>query len=441
MRAFFVAIVSCVMLVSCGVQEQASLNPHLVAETTLLHRNMKQLTEVIIHDAFSPPVASRIYAYTSLAAYEALRNSKPDYRSITTQLNGFPAMPAPEAGKQYNYLLAASKAFFTVAEKITFSKDTLINYEKELYAGFAGLLDKETYDRSLAYGEAVGNKVLERTTKDMYKETRGMAKFLGTGEEGKWKPTAPDYMDAAEPNWFRIVPLALDSSAQFKCPPPPVYSTDTTSPFYINVKEVYTTSNNLTPEQKEIARYWDDNPFVVEHSGHLMYANKKITPVGHWMGIAGIACSKQKLDAVETAEAYAVTAISIFDTFIGCWEEKYRTQVVRPITVINELIDRGWQPMLQTPAFPEYTSGHSGISAAAATVLTHRFGDNFAFEDTSDLEYIGMKRNFQSFKQAAAEASISRVYGGIHYRTGIEAGAMQGTKVASYILNKIKTKS
>ena len=109
---------------------------------------------------------------------------------------------------------------------------------------------------------------------------------------------------------------------------------------------------------------------------------------------------------------------------------------IKFLTVINEFIDLKWQPFLQTPPFPEHVSGHSGISAAGATVLTKLFGE-FPFEDTSDLEYIGMKRNFQSFKQAAQEASISRVYGGIHYRTGIDAGALQGEKVAEYISNKL----
>ncbi len=440
MRTFFTAIVACLLLVRCGVQERSVPHTHLPSDSSLLHRNLKQLTEVIIHDAFSPPVASRIYAYTTLAAYEALRHSKPGYPSLTAQLNDFAPMPKPEAGKPYNHLLAATKAFFTVAQKITFSKDTLIKYEQGVYDEFAGLLDAETYQRSIAFGAAIGNGVLERTTKDNYKETRGMAKFLGTGDEGKWKPTPPDYMDAAEPNWFRIKPLAMDSAGQFQCPAPPAYSTDTASPFFRYAKEVYTTTTTLTPEQKEIARYWDDNPFVVEHSGHLMYANKKITPVGHWMGIAGIASGIKGLGAVEAAQAYALTAISMFDTFIGCWEEKYRTQVLRPITVINEMIDPGWQPLLQTPPFPEYTSGHSGISAAAATVLTARFGDNFNFEDTSDFEYIGMKRSFKSFSAAAAEASVSRVYGGIHYRSGVEAGTAQGVKVGTYILNKIKTK-
>lgn len=159
MRTFLVAIVACVLMMRCNVQERTSLNPDLLADTSLVHRNLKQLTEVIIHDAFSPPVASRIYAYTTLAAYEALRYSKPGYPSLTAQLNGFAPMPRPETGKQYNHLLAATKAFFTVAQKVTFSKDTLIKYERPLYDNFASLLDAETYKRSMAFGEAIGNKV------------------------------------------------------------------------------------------------------------------------------------------------------------------------------------------------------------------------------------------------------------------------------------------
>lgn len=428
-----------VITTSCRQPKEAP-DPKLLTADHLVHNHVDQLTKVIIHDAFSPPVASRIYAYTSIAAYEALRFSRPGYPSIAAQLHAFAPMPQPQPGKSYNYLLAATKAFFTVAEKVTFSTDTLHQYQARIYDDFAQLLDKETYDRTLAFGEAIGKKVLERTTIDNYKETRGMDKFLGENTDGKWRPTAPDYLDAAEPYWALIKPLAIDSASQFPCPAPLPFSKDTNSQFFKNTYEVYQIGKNLTDEQIAIAKYWDDNPFVMEHSGHMMFANKKITPVGHWIGIAAIASKMKALPAVEAAQVYALTATAIFDSFICCWEEKYRTQVVRPITVIHDLIDRNWQPLLQTPPFPEYTSGHSGISAAAASVLTARFGDGFAFEDTSDLQYIGMKRSFASFRQAAEEASISRVYGGIHYRTGVEVGALQGNKIGAYINNKIRLK-
>jgi hypothetical protein len=415
-------------------------NLEILTDARILHDNQKQLTEVIIYDAFNPPVASRIYAYTSLAAYEAIRYHQPDYPSITAQLNAFPQMPEPDKNKTYNYLLAATKAFFTVAESLTFSIDTLKKYEAQAFKNFRNLLDKDVYEQSMAFGEAVGKKILERSTKDNYKKTRGMAKYLGSNDPGKWRPTPPDYLDGAEPYWNQILPLVLDSCSQFRAAAPYSYNRDTTTNFFKSVYEVYTIGKNLTEEQKTIARYWDDNPFVIEHSGHLLFANKKITPVGHWIGITTIACKMKNTSPIETAQAYAITAVAFFDAFIACWDEKYRSNLVRPVTVINELVDQNWQPYLQTPPFPEHTSGHSSISAAAATVLTKRFGDNFVFEDTSDLEYIGMKRNFTSFMQAALEASMSRVYGGIHYRSGVEEGTLQGKRIGEYINQKIVTR-
>jgi hypothetical protein len=431
-RTLFLAIIAPLFFSACSKKADRKI----LTDQNLLHQNVKQLTEVIIQDMFSPPVSSRIYSYTALASYEAIKFDKPGYSSITAKLKGFPQMPLPENNKQYNFLLAATKAFFTVAEKITFSKDSLIQYENKIYPQFESLLDKETYDRSISFGDLVGSKILERAAHDNYKETRGMAKFLGSNEPGKWRPTPADYLDALEPNWSMIKTLAVDSAEQCQCPAPPVFNTDTTSAFFKFTKEVYDITTHLTDSQRTIAKYWDDNPFVIEHSGHLMFGNKKITPVGHWIGITGIACKKTNADAVKTAEAYALTSVAMFDVINACWKMKYKYNHIRPVTVINEYIDRNWQPFLQTPPFPEHSSGHSGISASAATVLTKLFGDNFSFEDTSDLEYIGMKRSFQSFMQAANEASISRVYGGIHYRSGVDAGAMQGREVGDYVINK-----
>jgi PAP2 superfamily len=430
------AFICLIIFSSCTNRKNSSP----VDETDLLYQNQKQLTEVIIYDVFSPPVASRIYAYTSLAAYEAGRFAEKGYPSITKQLQDFPTMPQPDEAKQYNYSLAATTAFFTVSHKVVFSIDSLKPYEESVYNKFRESLDEDVYDRSVAFGEAVGGKILERAANDNYKRTRGMRKYLGSKDDGKWQPTAPDYLDGTEPFWGMIKPFALDSSSQCKIVPPPPFSKDTNSYFYKNTREVYDIGNHLTDSQKVIIQYWDDNPFVMEHSGHMMFANKKITPGGHWMGIAAIACKKEKLSAVKTAQVYALTAIALIDGFITCWDEKYRHEIVRPITVIHNFIDEGWQPFLQTPPFPEYPSGHSTISNSAATVLTHIFGDNFSFHDDSDKEYIGMERDFTSFNQAAAEAAISRVYGGIHYRTGMEAGADQGKRVGNIIIQNIKLK-
>lgn len=416
----------------CNTKQSGDISP-----VDVLLANEDQLTQVIIYDVFTPPVSSRIYVYASLASYEAIRYSNPSAGSITEKLHGFAPMPQPEAGKKYEYTLAATKAFFTSVRKMVFSVDSLTKYENSVYEKFKQQLDKETYDRSLSFGEAVGKQVLARAMNDGYIKSRGKPKYLGSNEPGKWRPTPPDYLDGVEWCWNTMRTLVLDSAAQCKPVAPPVYSTDTTSLFFREAKEVYSIGKNLSEEQKTIARYWDDNPFVIEHSGHMMFGNKKITPGGHWMGIAAIAAKQSKVDAVTTAKGFALTAVALYDGFIACWDEKYRSAVVRPVTVINELIDKNWVPFLQTPPFPEYTSGHSTITAAAAEVLAALYGKNYAFLDTSDLAYIGMQRQFSSFEQAAAEASISRVYGGIHYRNSVDQGAAAGKKVGQLIIDKV----
>jgi hypothetical protein len=406
-------------------------------EAAVLHENEDQLTQLIIYDVFTPPVASRIYAYASLASYEAIKYADPQYKSITGVLNGFKPMPAPDKHKKYNFTLAATKAFFTVVRKVVFSVDSLDKYENQTYSNFKSNMDDSTYLRSMTFGEQVGKVILERSATDNYKSTRGKPKFLGSNAPGIWRPTAPDYLDGVEYCWGTMKTFALNSSSQFPCPKPITFSTDTSSAFYKQTLEVYNISKNITPEQLTIAKYWDDNPFVLEHSGHMMFATKKITPGGHWIGITAIACKTTNADAVKSAQAYAVISVAMFDAFVSCWQDKYETNVIRPVSVIQDQIDHNWLPLLQTPPFPEYPSGHSAITRAAATALTHLFGDNFAFNDTSDLKYIGMQRQFKSFIQAADEASVSRVYGGIHYTGSVNAGAVQGKKVGDYVLQKL----
>ncbi|MGI8951573.1 MAG: vanadium-dependent haloperoxidase [Chitinophagaceae bacterium] len=422
-----------VLLSSCNQKKSIQIN-----DADILHQNQDELTQIIIYDVFSPPVASRIYAYTSLASYEAIRFANPRSVSIAEQLKGFSKMPQPEKNKKYNYTLAASKAFFTVARKVVFSVDSLNNYENNLYAQFKNVLDDSTYNRSIAFGDTIGKAILARANVDNYPQTRGKPKYLGTGDPTKWRPTPPDYMDAIEYCWGTMKAFVLDSSSEFVPPPPPKFSTDTNSEFCKGVMQVYNINKNLTQQQKDIARYWDDNPFVVEHSGHMMFGDKKITPGGHWMGIAAIACKQSNADAVKTAQTYALTAIALFEGFISCWDEKYKVDYIRPVTVIDEQFDNTWLPYLQTPPFPEYPSGHSVISASAATILTHLFGNNFKFQDTSDLEYIGIQRHFNSFFEASNEASISRVYGGIHYLNTVNKSAEQGRQVGNFIIQKLK---
>jgi hypothetical protein len=291
----------------------------------------------------------------------------------------------------------------------------------------------------MVFGEEIAKHVLAYSKKDNYLQTRGLRYSVkSTGD--KWVPTPPQYADAMEPYWPTIRTLVIDSAGQFQPAPVIPFSKDPNSAFRKELKAVYETVNNLTQEQKDIAWFWDDNAFVMNVQGHVMFANKKMTPGGHWMAITRTACQQTNKNIYEAQDAYLRVSISLFDAFIACWYEKYRTEKIRPETVINADMDPKWMPFLQTPPFPEYTSGHSTISAASAEALTACFGDNVAFTDSTEFKYDHGVRKFTSFREAAKESSISRVYGGIHYLSGCDEGNKAGTKLGQYISGKLKTK-
>lgn len=425
----FLFLVTMVVMIGC----QSPKERDLTKIQELQYQCVQHLTNVIVYDIVNPPVASRMYAYSTLAYYEALRPTDPTYASLLPKLHGFMAPAVLDTNQRHDFRLSAVIAFMKVAETLVFSKDSIRTAREELVDYFSDL-DQEVYTNSVGWGETVANTILARASKDGYKLTRGMPKFSVLKETGIWQQTPPDYEEAIEPNWRWIQPLLLDSASQFKPVRPPAYNMNASSQYYKEVKEVYDISQHLTDEQKLIARFWDDNPFVSEHKGHLTYANKKMTPVGHWMGITGILSNQSKKTTLDIARVYALTAAAIFDGFISTWEEKYTSKTVRPVTVIREHMASEWNPVLQTPPFPEYTSGHSVISAAAASVLAAVFGNNTAFRDTTELPYLGLERSFSSLQAASDEVSMSRVYGGIHYRSAVMNGQKQGQQIGDYFI-------
>lgn len=440
---------SILLLTSCNEnktsqqkKEIPSQNINLkIDDADILHQSVKALSSVIIEDIFVPPVSSRIYAYATLAAYEALRNGYPDYQSITAQLNGFEPMPTPEPNKQYAFVIASIRAFFTVGKSLIHSPRELEKYENQLYNQLKPqIAQEEIFQNSIAFGNAIAEVFKKRIAKDNYKETRGMERYTPLNGEQHWQPTAPAYMDAVEPFWNKILPFTLEKADQFKPEPPHPFSLDKKSPFYKETIEVYEVGKNLTEEQKIIATFWDNNPFEMKYEGHLEYAVKKISPGGHWIQITSLVAQAIEANLIQTAESYAMVAVALADGFISCWDEKYRSNYVRPQTVIEKHIDDKWAPYIQTPPFPEYTSGHSVISHSAATVLTKLYGENFAFTDSTQAEYGLRPRSFKSFLEASGEASISRLYGGIHFRKALEKGAEQGIKVGNWVMEKVKTK-
>lgn len=405
----------------------------------VIHRSMKKLTDVIVHDIFSPPVASRIYVYPSIAAYEAALHDHSEYRSLEGQLNGFTDVPKPKEGAEYCFSLASTHAFLTVGKALIFSENKIQDFQNEIYAEFKALkMPSAVYKRSLEYGEAIAKHVLAWADKDKYKETRTFPKYSITDDPSKWRPTPPDYMDGIEPHWKDIRTFVIQSPDQFTPPPPTVYDLDKNSQFFKEVMEVYKALDEEVDERVAIAEFWDCNPYVSHHKGHVMFATKKITPGGHWVNIASVAARKANADFMKSIQAYTVTTLSLADAFISCWDEKYRSNLVRPETVINEFIDEDWTPALQTPPFPEYTSGHSVISRAAAVALTSVYGDDFDFRDDTEEEFGMPARNFTSFYQASEEAAISRLYGGIHYSPACFVGLDQGDKVGNYVVSNLK---
>jgi PAP2 superfamily len=411
------------------------------ADAERLHTAMRQLTSVIVYDIFSPPQASRVYAYASIAAYETLRQGRPEFRTLAGQVNELTPVPAPQPGVEYSLPLAGVHALMTVGRALTFSQERMDSLRKAMDEDFRRSgIPEPVFARSVAYGEQVAKHVLDWAATDRFKQSRGYPKFAVTSTPGRWVPTPPAYMDAVEPNWAMLRPFVMDSSSQFRPEPPFPFDTTPTSPFFREVKEVYEARRTLTDGQRALTAFWDCNPYVMHVQGHTMFATKKITPGGHWMGIVAIAWRKAGADPATSAEAYARTSMALADGFISSWEEKFRSGVVRPETVINTHIDERWEPLLQTPPFPEYTSGHSVISTAAATVLTQQFGDRFAFSDSTELDYGLPVRSFNSFDEAAAEAAISRLYGGIHYRRAIEQGVLQGRKVGQLVLERVQTR-
>jgi hypothetical protein len=428
--SFFIPVV--VVLSACGVQAQTFECPD---NAELAIEAMDRVTDVVVHDIFTPPVSSRIYAYTSLAAYSAYEWAG-GKTPFTVALNDFPATDALIMESGHCPSLVMLGALFTTAKAVLFSEDKLNQHLNEMLGLYFSALDSAEMAQSLAYGAAIGKHINKWALEDGYRTTRGLDRYTLLDEADSWEPTPPDHMDPVEPYWNKIRPFVLQAADQCRPPGPTPFDTVPGSRFYEEAMEVYRTKQTLTDDQKATVWFWDDNPFVTVHEGHLVYAKKKVSPAGHWMGITSTAIRQSNVGLERALFSYAMVSVGLADAFISCWDEKYRSNLIRPVTYINAYIDPLWEPYLQTPPFPEYTSGHSVISASASTILTALFGDNIAYTDSVETLYGLQPRTYNSFLHAADEAAFSRLYGGIHYRPGIEVGVNQGRKVAQLIIAK-----
>ncbi len=396
------------------------------------------VTMVMIHDVVNPPAATRFYTYCMMGAYEIVAQNNNQIVSPTAFIRSIEPFKV-ESPVAYNYQIAALYCILETGRVILPSGYMLEEDQKKLIIALLreGHSQKEI-NVAVSVAQDVAKKIAANASTDGYLKLSTRLRYRPKKGEAYWYPTPPGYIEGIEPHWKTIRPMMIDSCNQFVPKPPVEFSKDSTSQFYKLAREVYEVGKKLTEKERFIASYWDCNPFAINTSGHMSIGFKKISPGGHWMNITGIATTKAKLDLDKGIMVHALAAVTLMDAFISCWDEKYRSSRVRPETVINRYIDPKWQPLVQTPPFPEYTSGHSVISTAVSETLTYLLGDNFSFRDDTEVIFDLPTRDFRSFRQAAEEAAISRLYGGIHYRDAITAGQLQGKELGQYIIEKLK---
>jgi hypothetical protein len=395
-------------------------------------RNWYKLAlELVRHTAtYTPPVASRSFAYMSIAAFEATASGSTTLQSLSGQLQSMPATPKREADKIYDEAVVMQSTMQTMVENL-FSNTgpsghhAMAAFAKKTQGDVTHAVKNDVVMRSKLFGRKVADNILKWSMNDGGAAIQSMgfsSDYVLTKGPAHWVPTNTVNLQQKPllPNWGKNRSFAMPNGTTCKLPAPPEYSEDVNSQFYKQALEVVETKKNLTPEQKNIARFWSDDAMLT------------VTPPGHWISIALQILEKENANMDKTADVLARLSIAEGDAFIGCWNAKFQYDLVRPITFIKRVIDPKWEPVLNTPPFPEYPSGHSTQSAAAALVLTQAFGENFAFTDETGTKDGLKPRSFKSFSAAAEEAGISRLYGGIHYRAAVENGLAQGRCIGAF---------
>jgi hypothetical protein len=373
---------------------------------------------------YSPPVASRAIGCAGLGLYEAVVPGMPDFISLAGSVTDLPRLPAEGRNAAYHWPSVANAAlakmarglFPTAPAELQRDIDAL---EMSLAAGVPPGIQRRSAERGRAVAMAIHDWSKGDGGHQGYLRNFPTDYVPPTGP-GLWEPTPPAHLSALQPRWGTNRCMALRSAADCDPGPPPAFSTDQGSDFFVEALEVYETVNHLTSEQEAVARFWSDDP------------GRTSTPPGHSTSILTQLLREEDRSLAAAAEAYARLGIAICDAFISCWRTKYDYNLLRPITYIRANIDPAWGDPLPvtTPPFPEYTSGHSAQSGAAAEVLTAVFGRR-SFTDHTHAQLGLRARTFESFEDFAAEAAVSRLFGGIHFRAAIDRGLAQGHCVGS----------
>jgi membrane-associated phospholipid phosphatase len=393
---------------------------------------------------FSPPVAARALGYLGVTAYESIVAGMPGYTSLAGQLNELSSLPLTQPDEPLHWPTVANASMATMT-RMMFSNATAENkaridqLERNLPLKYGQDFDPNTYNpeitnRSQSFGKLMAMAIMTWARTDGGHEAwgplrRNRANYVPPSGAGRWTATAPAFAKPLLPYWGENRPFVLKSVKDCPAPSPPEYSEEANSDFYKSAQEVYKISQTASQEQRQFALYWADDP------------GKTPTPAGHWAFIANDLLKTRKASLAEAAVTHARLNIVMADAFTAAWATKYSENLLRPVTFVQGSFDSNWVPTLMTtPPFPEYPSGHSVQSSAAAGVLTQIFGANTAFTDNTHNDRGWGPRTFPSFNAAANEAALSRLYAGIHYRFGVEGGQVQGKCVAAKVLAlKFKT--
>ncbi|ALW85611.1 hypothetical protein AUC43_11215 [Hymenobacter sedentarius] len=374
--------------------------------------------------SFTPPVASRAMGYCGVALYEAVVPGMPEYQSLAGQLTNLASLPKPETGQRYNWNVAANAAealmvksmFGNASAAQRASIDSLETALNQTYR------TAEEFDRSVKFGQQIAQALFDWSRTDGGHEgylNNQPASFVPPVGVGLWVQTTPGAAGRAiQPTWGQNR-LFVPANATMTMPALSYsYSTQPGSPYYAQVLELYNTSKNLTAAQRTIANYWADG-------------GQTISPPGHSLNITSIVLRDRKATLALAAEAYARVGMAVSDAFVSCWKCKFTYNWQRPITAVQAMLDPTWQPLLATPPFPEFVSGHASQSGAASQVLGDLFGPQTTFVDnTHQARGAGYEpRTFTSFAAFADEAAMSRLYGGIHFRSANEVGLAEGQKL------------
>ncbi|MGI0485564.1 pre-peptidase C-terminal domain-containing protein [Pantanalinema rosaneae CENA516] len=354
-----------------------------------------------------PPYAARNMAIVHAAIYDAVNSIVHLGQQYCTTVNaprGTSAIAAV-AGAAYQTLISLYPN-----QKATF--------DAALANTLARVADGASEQNGLAIGTAVANLILSARSNDGANATVAYTPLAG---DEYWHPTAPNFAPALLPQWPFVRPFAMTSDDQFRPAGPPAF---TSAQFQSEIDEVRRLGGNVnsqrTADQTEIALFWAD--------GSGTY-----TPPGHWNDIAEDIARRENTSLFEDARLFAMLNISLADAGIVAWDAKYAYNQCRPIQAIRASSAPTWTPLINTPPFPDYISGHSTFSGAASSMLSYLFGNNYSFSTTTD-GLPGVIRSYRSFEQAANEAGRSRIYGGIHVESSNQDGLMAGRQLASYVM-------